>query len=157
MPTDEMLKQRARELRNNATAEENDLWYKYLRNHEVRFTRQKAMPPYIVDFYCPKARLVVEIDGSQHYEPDGIAHDETRTRFLESRYGVKVIRIPNNEIHSNLSGVCDYIDQVLRERMAQIGDRKTSAGRQRSPEAAVTLNELEYPAAAAAPLFPKKG
>jgi len=77
------------------TKEERHLWYDYLRNHPARFTRQKILGNYIADFYSAKAQLVIELDGSQHYEEDGLIYDRIRSEYLEE-YGLKVIRIPNN-------------------------------------------------------------
>ena len=104
----------ARELRKNMTKEERRLWYDFLRNYPIKFTRQKVLGRYIADFYCAKAKLVVELDGSQHYEPRGLSNDEKRTIFLES-YGVTVIRISNLDVSRNFEGVCAYIDDFLRK------------------------------------------
>lgn len=112
-------KQLARQLRSNMTKEEKILWYQYLRNCGIRFLRQKPIGNYIVDFYCPKLHLVIELDGSQHYTDKGIAYDSERTNILK-RYGIKtVIRIPNNQITSNLSGVIDYIEQLINQTLSQ--------------------------------------
>ena len=73
---------RAKELRKNATPQENRLWYDFLSKHEVRFQRQKAIGNYIVDFYCYRAGLVIEIDGSQHFTQEGIQKDRFRTEIL---------------------------------------------------------------------------
>ena len=102
----------AKELRKNMTPQERDLWYKYLRNHPLKFTRQKVLGKYIADFYCASAKLVIELDGSQHYEEKGLEADRERTDFLKS-YGIRVLRIPNNAVTKNLRGVCDYIDGIL--------------------------------------------
>lgn len=75
----------------------------------------KVIGPYIVDFYCSKAKLVVELDGSQHYESENVKNDTIRTKFLEG-FGLQVIRIPNNAVRENFPGVCDYIDQKVKER-----------------------------------------
>ena len=99
----------AKHLRKEMTKEERHLWYDYLRMHPARFSRQKVLGKYIVDFYSAKAKVVVELDGSQHYQDEDMKKDEERTRFLE-KYGVRVIRIPNNEVMNNFRGVCDYID-----------------------------------------------
>ena len=104
----------ARQLRKNMTAEERTLWYQYLRTYPLKFYRQRTMGHYIVDFYCAKARLVVEIDGSQHYEDQGLEYDRTRTAYLES-LGLTVLRVPNNEIWRNLRGVCEAIDEQVRQ------------------------------------------
>ena len=109
----------AKQLRKNMTKEERHLWYDFLRGYPVRFLRQKVIGSYIVDFYCAKAQLVVELDGSQHYEPEEIRKDKERTAFLEN-YGLKVIRIPNNEVSKNFRGVCEYIDAAVRQSLSQL-------------------------------------
>ena len=109
----------AKQLRKNMTKEERHLWYDFLRGYPVRFLRQKVIGRYIVDFYCAKAQLVVELDGSQHYEPEEIRKDKERTAFLES-YGLSVIRIPNNEVSKNFRGVCEYIDTAVRQSLSQL-------------------------------------
>lgn len=106
----------ARSLRKGMTKEERHLWYDYLRKYPVHFYRQRVIGNYIVDFYCAQARLVIELDGSQHYEDYGVAYDEKRTEFLQS-YGLQVIRIPNNEVNRNFSGVCEHIDRIVNEAM----------------------------------------
>lgn len=103
----------AKQLRKNMTPEEKHLWYDFLRGHPVRFLRQKVLGNYIVDFYCAKARLVIELDGSQHYEENTLQKDYARTEFL-SGYSLTVIRIPNNEINKNFSSVCEYIDATVK-------------------------------------------
>ena len=96
------------------TKEERHLWYDFLRDYPVRFLRQKVIGNYIVDFYCSKAKLVVELDGSQHYEPAGQLKDVIRTERIES-WNLKVIRIPNNAVNQNFRGVCEYIDVLVQE------------------------------------------
>ena len=103
----------AKELRKNMTREERHLWYDFLRSYPVKFSRQKVLGKFIADFYCADAGLVVEIDGSQHYDAEKTKYDRERTEYLE-RFGLKVIRIPNNEITGNFAGVCEYIDQFVR-------------------------------------------
>ena len=98
------------------TPEERHLWYNFLRTYPIRFNRQKIIGKYIVDFYCAKAKLIVELDGSQHYEDIGIEKDTERTKFLE-QYGFKVIRIPNNKIKQNFKGVCEYIDLCVKQSL----------------------------------------
>ncbi len=95
------------------TKEERHLWYDFLRDYPVRFLRQKVIDNYIVDFYCHEARLIIELDGSQHYEMQGIRKDLIRTQQLEKR-NFTVLRIPNNEVMYNFSGVCAYIDEFVR-------------------------------------------
>ena len=103
----------AKNLRRNMTPQERDLWYQYLRHHPLKFTRQKVLGKYIADFYCASAKLVIELDGSQHYDEKGMEADRERTQFL-MQYGIRVLRIPNNAVSQNLRGVCDYIDAILQ-------------------------------------------
>ena len=110
------LTDRARLLRKNMTKEERRLWYGFLRNYPIRFLRQKVIDNYIVDFYCHNARLIIELDGSQHYDVKGMVYDANRTDHLQSR-GLLVVRIPNNEVNQNLRGVCDYIDHIVKSRI----------------------------------------
>ena len=106
----------AKQLRKEMTKEERHLWYDFLREYPVRFLRQKVIGNFIVDFYCAKAKLVVELDGSQHYEEENITKDNERTEFLE-KYGLTIIRIPNNEVNNNFRGVCEYIDLLVRQNL----------------------------------------
>ena len=105
------------------TKEEKHLWYDFLRTYPVRFSRQKVLGRYIADFYCATAKLVIELDGSGHYSEEGKEYDKTRTAFLEN-YGLKIIRIPNPEIHENFRGVCEYIDKIVNEFIE--GEKKSS-------------------------------
>lgn len=108
----------AKQLRKEMTKEERRLWYDFLRGYPVRFSRQKVLGKYIADFYSAKARLVIELDGSQHFEESNLAKDAERTAFLEA-YGLRVIRIPNNEVNNNFQGVCEYIDAVVKQAINQ--------------------------------------
>jgi very-short-patch-repair endonuclease len=103
----------AKNLRKNATPQENHLWYDFLSKYKVRFQRQKAIDNFIADFYCDKAKLIIEIDGSQHYTADGKQKDEFRTEILEG-YNLKVIRFTNRQIDNNFRGVCEYIDKIVK-------------------------------------------
>ncbi len=107
---------KAKQLRKEMTKEERHLWFDFLRSYEFRFTRQKVLGKYIADFYCARAKLVIELYGSQHYDPDNLKKDEVRTDFLNG-YDIKVIRIPNNEINTNFRSVCEYIDTIVRESL----------------------------------------
>lgn len=106
----------AKQLRKEMTQEERHLWYDFLRSHPVRFSRQKVLGNYIVDFYSAAAKLVIELDGSQHYEEENQAKDSERTAFLQA-YGVTVLRIPNNEVKKNFRGVCEYIDAAVKQSL----------------------------------------
>ncbi len=108
----------AKTLRKNMTKEERHLWFDFLRNYPVRFIRQKIVGNYILDFYCGKANIAIELDGSQHYEEMGLKKDRIRTLFLE-QYGISVIRIPNNEVNQNFNGVCEYIDIQVKQSLSQ--------------------------------------
>ena len=108
----------ARQLRKEMTKEERHLWYDFLRGYPIRFSRQKVLGKYIADFYSAKAKLVIELDGSQHYENDNMPKDTDRTDFLK-KYGLTVIRIPNNEINENFQGVCEYIDSAVKQSLSQ--------------------------------------
>ena len=107
------LKRNAQKLRREMTKEERHLWYDFLKRLPVTVNRQKVIDHYIVDFYCASAKLVIELDGSQHYELMGLEHDTERTRYL-GQFGVEVLRIPNNEVSQNFRGVCEYIDLAVR-------------------------------------------
>ena len=109
----------ARTLRKNMTKEERHLWYDFLKRYPVRFLRQKVIDNYIVDFYCHSARLIIELDGSQHYEEKCLFKDKIRTEKIEQR-NLTVIRMPNNEINKNFEGVCQYIDNVVKESLSQL-------------------------------------
>ena len=109
----------AKQLRKEMTKEERHLWYDFLRTYPVRFYRQKVLGKYIADFYSTEARLVIELDGSQHYEKTNAEKDAERTAFLE-KYGLRVLRIPNNEISRNFRGVCEYIDCAVKQSLSQL-------------------------------------
>ena len=98
--------------------EERHLWYDFLRTYPIRFSRQKVLGKYIADFYSAEAKLVIELDGSQHYEDGNVEKDAERTAFLEG-YGLTIIRIPNNEVSRNFRGICEYIDVAVRQSLSQ--------------------------------------
>ena len=109
----------ARTLRKNMTKEERHLWYDFLKSYPVRFLRQKVIDNYIVDFYCHSARLIIELDGSQHYEEKALLKDKIRTEIIEKR-NLTVVRIPNNEINKNFDGVCQCIDAFVKQSLSQL-------------------------------------
>jgi very-short-patch-repair endonuclease len=104
----------AKVLRKNATRQENQLWYDFLSTYPVKFRRQRMIDNFIADFYCKEAKLIIEIDGSQHYSMQGLQKDQYRTDILEG-YDLKVIRITNQQIDKNFYQVCLYIDQIVKE------------------------------------------
>ena len=100
------------------TAEERKLWYDFLRTYPLLFLRQKIIGGYIADFYCAKAGLIVEIDGSQHYQDGAAEYDAARTEYFGS-LGLKVVRLSNIEVNKNFRGVCKYIDKIVNELCSQ--------------------------------------
>ena len=109
----------ARGLRKNMTKEEKHLWYDFLKNYDVKFNRQKVLGRYIADFYSAELKLVIELDGSQHYDPEAKLYDEERTEFFKG-YDIEVVRINNLEVTRNFRGVCLYIDKIVKRRMKDI-------------------------------------
>ncbi len=107
--------QNSRQLRKNMTKEERHLWYDFLRLHPVRFRRQHPVGNYIVDFFCSEAKLVIELDGSQHFDPEGLAYDHKRTEYIQAQ-GFLVLRYSNTDINQNFRGVCEHIDRIVSLR-----------------------------------------
>ena len=107
LPYNPQLVARAREMRKNPTIAERKLWG-YLRNFSVKFWRQRPIDNFIVDFYCPKLKLVIEVDRDSHFTDSGLVYDKERTRVLEV-YGLRVIRFTNDEVVQNFEGVCEQI------------------------------------------------
>ena len=106
----------AQNLRKNMTKEERRLWYEYLNKYPYRFRRQVVFGSYILDFYCAAAKLAVELDGSQHYESNGMSYDARRTAYLNS-LDIRVLRFSNLDVLKNLNGVCQAIDIAVTERI----------------------------------------
>ncbi|MGN0592079.1 MAG: endonuclease domain-containing protein [Ruminococcus sp.] len=103
----------ARNLRKEMTRQEKHLWYDFLRNYPVHIYKQRIIGNYIVDFYCPSAHLVIELDGSQHFTVDGMEYDKIRTEFLE-QYNLRVLRISNIDIDKNFDGTCENINHEIK-------------------------------------------
>jgi len=98
------------------TEQERKLWYLFLKNYPVRFMRQKVIDQFIVDFYCASAKLVIELDGNQHFEEAAIAYDNERTAVLEG-FGLSLLRFTNKEVDLNFKSVCEKIrDEVTQRR-----------------------------------------
>ena len=112
LPKNNDLLKNARTLRKEMTPQELRLWYRFLRTYPVKIYKQRIIGEYIADFYCHPARLVIEIDGSQHYDPEGTAYDEARTAYLES-LGLKVVRFSNADINVRFSAVCEEIHRII--------------------------------------------
>ena len=98
------------------TEEERHLWYDFLRPYPVKIMKQKLIGNYIVDFFCESAKLIIELDGSQHFEEKGQEADARRTAYLES-LGLMVVRYSNREINREFQAVCRDIDRMIRERV----------------------------------------
>ena len=101
------------------TKEEAHLWYQFLCRYPLRFRRQYVIGNYITDFYCHKAKLVVELDGSQHYSPEEMEYDRKRTAYLESQ-GLKVMRFSNLDVMRQFRRVCEAVDMAVKDRTAEI-------------------------------------
>ena len=115
IPKDNKKLEIARKLRREMTPHERKLWYLFLQKYPVKIYKQRLIDRFIVDFYCASAKLVIELDGSQHYEEQGLADDAERSAILES-YGLKVIRYSNREIDREFPAVCEQIDCIIKER-----------------------------------------
>lgn len=113
------LRDKARDLRNNPTGQEKRLYYQFLRRFKYRIHRQFVIGYYIVDFYCHRARLAIEIDGSQHYQEEKLKQDDLRTKYLESR-GVCVLRFTNWQVDHQFTEVCRQIEIVVDSRVAEM-------------------------------------
>ncbi|MGH2414375.1 MAG: endonuclease domain-containing protein [Microcystaceae cyanobacterium] len=107
LPYNPQLIARAKEMRKNPTPAERKLW-EFLRAFPLKMWRQKPIEHFIVDFYCPKLKLVIEVDGDSHFTPDSMAYDAARTNVLEG-YGLRVIRFTNDEVLDDFEGVCERI------------------------------------------------
>ena len=106
----------AKNLRKNMTEQERKLWFTFLKNHPIRFYRQKIVDKYILDFYCHRAKLAIEIDGSQHYEDKQETYDFERTAYLK-KLGILVIRYTNRDISLHFIEVKKDIDRILQNRL----------------------------------------
>ncbi len=107
---------RARELRRAMTPQERHLWYDFLRDYPVKIYKQRIIDSFIADFCCASARLVIEVDGAQHFTPEGISCDAARTEAIQ-RYGLQVNRFTNHEIDREFEAVCDEIRRRINLRM----------------------------------------
>ena len=106
----------ARTLRRNLTPQEHKLWYVFLRDYPVKIYKQRIIESFVVDFYCAQARLVIELDGSQHYTEQGRAYDAERSAVLE-QYGLLVLRFANNDVDNHFDAVCAQIHNTIQHRL----------------------------------------
>lgn len=118
-PLNRTLKARASAMRRDMTAEEFKLWFHFLREYPIKFRRQKVMAPFICDFYCFQAQLVIEVDGSQHYSDLGKSYDSWRSEKL-GKQGMKVLRFSNQDIKKYFFEVQRMIDHVVKERIKEL-------------------------------------
>ena len=116
IPKDNSQLENARRLRREMTPHERKLWYLFLRKYPVKIYKQRIIGRFIVDFYCASAQLIIEVDGSQHYEPQGMTSDFERSQFLEA-LGLQVLRFSNREIDRDFRGVCEQIDITIQKRL----------------------------------------
>lgn len=117
LPRNNKLLANAKRLRKSMTPHERKLWYLFLRKYPVKIYKQRIIDNFIVDFYCHAAKLVIELDGSQHYDVQAKADDAARTAMLES-YGLTVLRFSNHDVDAHFDAVCDEIDRVTKGRLA---------------------------------------
>ena len=116
IPKDYSQLETARRLRREMTPQERKLWYLFLRKYPVKIYKQRIIGRFIVDFYCAAAGLVIELDGSQHYEQQGMAYDAERSAFLMA-HELYILRFSNRDIELNFHSVCEQIDHAIQERM----------------------------------------
>lgn len=115
-----ILVDRARKLRKEPTEEENKLWHLYLKKIRPRFIRQKIIGSYIVDFCCPKLKLVIEIDGVQHYFEEKVEYEKRREAYLQSK-GYKLLRFYNSDINKEIKNTETTIYSGCIERAKELG------------------------------------
>ncbi len=121
LPYNTNLKPRSQELRNNMTTAEVLLWSK-INNNRInghRFYRQKPVGDYIADFYCPKAKLVIEVDGGQHSKNENVEYDRIREKYMES-LGLRILRFTNKDVLTNIHMVLETISSKIQENISRI-------------------------------------
>ena len=104
------------------TPQERKLWYDFLKAYPVRVLRQKVIQSYIVDFYCSKAKLVIEIDGGHHFQDENKAYDFERTKIIEG-FGLEVIRFNNHQVDHEFDAVCTAINVKIQERIRMLAEK----------------------------------
>ena len=109
----------AKILRSNMTPQENHLWYDFLRHYPIKVYKQRIIGNFIVDFYCHKALVVIELDGAQHYTNLGKSHDEARSKILK-QYGLYILRFSNRDIDEKFDAVCRQIDKTITDRIFEL-------------------------------------
>ena len=109
---------RAKDLRKNMTRHERHLWYDFLKSYPIPFQRQKTIKSFIADFYCYRAQLIIELDGSQHYSEQGLAYDSERDAILKA-CELEILRFSNRDIDEHFESVCKAIDMAVKERVVK--------------------------------------
>jgi len=115
LPYNSALKEKARYLRKNSTVAESKLWKEYLKEHKYKFTRQKPIDNFIVDFYCSELGLIIEADGTTHLDDRDIIYDNKRSDILEKKYGLKILRFWNDDILSGIHIVREIIENEIKK------------------------------------------
>jgi very-short-patch-repair endonuclease len=126
LPYNPRLVSRAKELRKNMTIAEKKLWYEYLRTFRFRVLRQRPIDHFIVDFYCPHLKLVIEIDGESHFTKKGKEYDQERTERLED-YSLKIVRFTNQQVLEEFESVCEQINSFLSPEITPFLGEKITA------------------------------
>lgn len=108
----------ANTLRKTMTPQERRLWYEFLRGYPYKFYRQRPIDHYIADFYCSEAKLVIEIDGGQHFTDEGKQYDDHRSDVLR-QHGLEILRFTNIDIAKRFPSVCEVIDQAVKNRVGK--------------------------------------
>ena len=106
-------------MRKEMNKQEKHLWFDFLKDYPIRFKRQEIIGNYIIDFYCVKTKLAIEIDGSQHYDEEGLIKDTERTKAL-NKYGISVLRFTNREINDKFEAVCGYINEFIKRKSGTV-------------------------------------
>ena len=119
LPYDSRLNERAKDLRRKMTPQERKLWYAFLRTYPVKIYKQRVIKFFVVDFYCAEARLVIELDGSQHYTEQGMQYDKERSAVFE-QYGVQVLRFRNQDVSAHFEMVCEQIHEAVVKRLEEL-------------------------------------
>lgn len=116
IPKNNKLLETARKLRREMTRHERHLWYDFLRTYPIKIYKQRIIGNYIADFYCASAKLVIELDGSQHFTDEGIENDQIRDEFMRE-LGLTILRFTNLDIDRNFINVCNQIDSIIKEKI----------------------------------------
>lgn len=101
------------------TPQERHLWYDFLRYYPIKIYKQRVIDNFIVDFYCHQAKLIIELDGSQHYSEEGLVYDKERSNILNS-YNLKIIRFSNYEVDNNFEEVCTTINNIIKYQVKSL-------------------------------------